>query len=220
MSILELKPAWCGSIYDGPRFSNVRGMVWIAGIPARAYCSRECLDFKRRAGWHQKPVTLTSVDSGDSLVHLDRADLDKERAEGRAERNRLARKVNALLDKLMAERYAAAHANSQLIDLRENVERAELLRDSLRMETEALRKALEDLGQKNDALAMEMAELSGDLEDSRRWNDEARFEHDRELVDLLGRLVASFRKAAILEGFVFEVLDQYAESQQQLASNR
>lgn len=221
MAQQELRPAWCGSLPNAFTTPKPGFLYWSEDRGWLVFCCQECLCAVRRVGWHQKPAAFTGIDLGEHLVHLDRADLDKERSESRDERNRLARKVNALLGKLSEERYMAAHL---LAGERETADHLQHQRDTLTTENESLRQALEDLGQKNDGLVMQVAELSGDLEQVRQERDEDKasdyLKYNSREIELLERIAHHHRAHAILEGFVFEVLDQYAESQQQLASNR
>lgn len=192
MAQQELRPSWCGSLATNPRI--VWNRAWGVYEPvARAYCSHECRDAGHRVGWHCKWEPLIQCFTVNTSAL---ADLDKERSEGRAERNRLARKVNALLGRLQDERANTNHAECSVRTLESAIVGLKVERGGLATENELLRNTLDDLGQKNDALTME---------------------NTRELYTRIYNLDLAVLN---LTDFVFSVLDQYAESQQQLVSNR
>lgn len=223
MAQQELRPSWCGSLATNPRI--VWNRAWGVYEPvARAYCSHECRDAGHRVGRHCKWEPLIQCFTVNTSAL---ADLDKERSEGRAERNRLARKVNALLGRLQDERANTNHAECSVRTLESAIVGLKVERGGLATENELLRNTLDDLGQKNDALTMEKAKLVGKLIEQRQREDEndylrslaadKREGNTRELYTRIYNLDLAVQN---LTDFVFSVLDQYAESQQQLASNR
>ncbi len=224
----QFKPSWCGLPLQDPRVPRAAAHHlgdWSLPAGPVAYCSEECRAVRRRQGWHTRREDEIPAFQGllkqvtEELGRRVRADvfgpvhdLTEEHIKAKKEIERLKAKVNRLLTAL--DLTCAQH--EQTYDALNTMtgKRNEAVRQNtqLREENENLRKAHDALGEKNSALLSDVAELHGELVSlEQRRDEEKAFAYQKYNLletELRERILQDYRARAILENFVFEVLEQ------------